>query len=110
MRCFSRSGPARRARLSIIPISTCEPSARARPCATCTRTARPIRDRSDDLDRLACPERKKHGALSMPMQHFKLEIDGDGIALVTWDSPGRTMNVIDPAVIGELGAIVDQVA
>src|ERR1700733_8002855 len=45
----------------------------------------------------------------MTFQHFKLEIDGDGIALVTWDSPGRSMNVIDLKVIEELGAIVEQV-
>jgi len=35
----------------------------------------------------------------MTFQHFRLEIDGDGIALVTWDSPGRSMNVIDLKVI-----------
>src|SRR5712672_4770144 len=46
----------------------------------------------------------------MTFQHFKLEIDGDGIALVTWDSPGRSMNVIDMKVIEELGAVVEQVA
>jgi 3-hydroxyacyl-CoA dehydrogenase/enoyl-CoA hydratase/3-hydroxybutyryl-CoA epimerase len=46
----------------------------------------------------------------MTFQHFKLEIDGDGIALITWDSPGRSMNVIDLKVIEELSAIVEQVA
>ena len=46
----------------------------------------------------------------MAFQHFKLDIDGDGIALVTWDSPGRSMNVIDLKVIAELAAIVEQVA
>ena len=46
----------------------------------------------------------------MPYTHFKLDVDGDGIALVTWDSPGRSMNVIDPKVIEELAAIVEQVA
>ncbi len=46
----------------------------------------------------------------MTFQHFKLDIDGDGIALVTWDSPGRSMNVIDLKVIEELFAIVEQVA
>jgi 3-hydroxyacyl-CoA dehydrogenase/enoyl-CoA hydratase/3-hydroxybutyryl-CoA epimerase len=46
----------------------------------------------------------------MTFQHFKLDIDGDGIALVTWDSPGRSMNVIDLKVIEELSAIVEQVA
>src|SRR5262244_1087635 len=47
---------------------------------------------------------------NMTFQHFKLDIDGDGIALVTWDSPGRSMNVIDPKLIEELSAIVEQVA
>jgi 3-hydroxyacyl-CoA dehydrogenase / enoyl-CoA hydratase / 3-hydroxybutyryl-CoA epimerase len=42
--------------------------------------------------------------------HLKLDIDADGIALVTWDSPGRSMNVIDPKVMEELAAIVEQVA
>ena len=42
--------------------------------------------------------------------HFKLEVDGDGIALVTWDAPGKSMNLIDLAMIAELGAIVEKVA
>jgi 3-hydroxyacyl-CoA dehydrogenase/enoyl-CoA hydratase/3-hydroxybutyryl-CoA epimerase len=45
----------------------------------------------------------------MTYEHFKLDIDADGIALVTWDSPGRSMNVIDVQVMDELSAIVDQV-
>ena len=31
----------------------------------------------------------------MAFENFKLDIDGDGIALITWDMPGRSMNVID---------------
>jgi 3-hydroxyacyl-CoA dehydrogenase / enoyl-CoA hydratase / 3-hydroxybutyryl-CoA epimerase len=46
----------------------------------------------------------------MPYVHFNFETDADGIALVTWDSPGRSMNVIDMKVIEELGAIVEKVA
>lgn len=46
----------------------------------------------------------------MHMVHFKLETDADGIALITWDSPGRSMNVIDLKVMEELAAIVEQVA
>jgi 3-hydroxyacyl-CoA dehydrogenase/enoyl-CoA hydratase/3-hydroxybutyryl-CoA epimerase len=46
----------------------------------------------------------------MPFTHFRLDIDGDGIALVTWDSPGRSVNVIDRKVIEEFSAIVEQVA
>jgi 3-hydroxyacyl-CoA dehydrogenase / enoyl-CoA hydratase / 3-hydroxybutyryl-CoA epimerase len=45
----------------------------------------------------------------MTTTNFKLEIDADGIALVTWDMPGRSMNVIDVAVITELAAIVEAV-
>jgi len=43
------------------------------------------------------------------MTNFKLDIDGDGIALVTWDMPGRSMNVIDASVIAELSGILDTV-
>jgi 3-hydroxyacyl-CoA dehydrogenase/enoyl-CoA hydratase/3-hydroxybutyryl-CoA epimerase len=46
----------------------------------------------------------------MSFIHFTLDVDGDGLALVTWNSPGRSMNVIDPAVKDELAAIVEQVA
>jgi 3-hydroxyacyl-CoA dehydrogenase/enoyl-CoA hydratase/3-hydroxybutyryl-CoA epimerase len=42
--------------------------------------------------------------------HFTLDIDGDGVALVTWNSPGRTMNVIDVAVMAELSAIIEEFA
>ena len=42
--------------------------------------------------------------------NFKLDIDADGIALVTWDMPGSSMNVIDLSVIEELSSIVEQVA
>ncbi len=40
---------------------------------------------------------------------FKIETDADGICLVTWNAPDRSMNVIDMAVIGELSAIVDKI-
>src|SRR5580692_9308338 len=46
----------------------------------------------------------------MSFIHFTLDVDGDGLALVTWNSPGRSMNVIDAAVKDELAAIVEQVA
>ena len=42
--------------------------------------------------------------------NFKLEIDADGIALITWDMPGRSMNVIDLAAIEELSKIVEKIA
>ena len=33
----------------------------------------------------------------MTFTNFALDVDADGIALVTWNEPGRTMNVIDTA-------------
>jgi 3-hydroxyacyl-CoA dehydrogenase/enoyl-CoA hydratase/3-hydroxybutyryl-CoA epimerase len=44
----------------------------------------------------------------MSFTNFKIENDSDGIALVTWDSPGRSMNVIDTTVMDELSSIIDQ--
>ena len=44
------------------------------------------------------------------MANFKLDVDSDGIALVTWDMTDRSMNVITMDVIAELGTIVDKVA
>ena len=43
------------------------------------------------------------------MTSFKLDVDSDGIALVTWDMADRSMNVITMDVIAELGTIVDKV-
>jgi 3-hydroxyacyl-CoA dehydrogenase/enoyl-CoA hydratase/3-hydroxybutyryl-CoA epimerase len=44
------------------------------------------------------------------MANFTLDVDADGIALVTWNMPGRSMNVIDASVTEELSGIVDKVA
>jgi 3-hydroxyacyl-CoA dehydrogenase / enoyl-CoA hydratase / 3-hydroxybutyryl-CoA epimerase len=46
----------------------------------------------------------------MTYTNFKLAIDGDGIALLSWDVPDRSMNVITLQGIGELSAIVEQLA
>src|SRR5271168_3305240 len=46
----------------------------------------------------------------MAFTNFRLETDADGVALVTWDMPGRSMNVINNEVVGELGRIVDKIA
>jgi 3-hydroxyacyl-CoA dehydrogenase / enoyl-CoA hydratase / 3-hydroxybutyryl-CoA epimerase len=46
----------------------------------------------------------------MIYQNFKLDIDGDGIATIVGDMPGRSMNVINLTVIEELSAIADKVA
>ena len=46
----------------------------------------------------------------MNLTNFRFEIDADGVALVTWDMPGRSMNVINAEVVGELGQISDKIA
>ena len=46
----------------------------------------------------------------MTYQNFTLETDADGILLVTWDMPGKSMNVIDLQVMDEWEKIVDHVA
>jgi 3-hydroxyacyl-CoA dehydrogenase/enoyl-CoA hydratase/3-hydroxybutyryl-CoA epimerase len=45
----------------------------------------------------------------MPYVHLCLATDPDGIALITWDSPGRPVNLIDRKVIEELGAVLDEI-
>jgi len=42
--------------------------------------------------------------------NFTVETDADGIALVTWDMPEKSMNVFTEEVMAELERIVDQVA
>ena len=44
----------------------------------------------------------------MTFKNFKIETDADGIALVTWDIPGRSMNVLDETTMAELEEIVKQ--
>src|SRR6187401_2796657 len=48
------------------------------------------------------------GNKPMTFKNFKLETDTDGIALVTWDIPGRSMNVLDETSTSELDAILKQ--
>ncbi|MGB3415364.1 MAG: 3-hydroxyacyl-CoA dehydrogenase NAD-binding domain-containing protein [Mesorhizobium sp.] len=45
----------------------------------------------------------------MAYKNFTLETDADGIALVVWDMPGRSMNVFTEEVMRELDSIVDRV-
>jgi len=40
-------------------------------------------------------------------KNFTVETDADGIALVTWDMPGKSMNVFTMEVMDEIEAIVD---
>src|SRR3954452_1493195 len=46
----------------------------------------------------------------MDLQNFRFEVDQDGVALATWDMPGRSMNVITPEVMAALSEIVERVA
>lgn len=43
------------------------------------------------------------------LRNFRVTTDNDGIALIVWDVPGRSMNVFTEEVIRELSAIVDYV-
>ncbi|WP_439817762.1 3-hydroxyacyl-CoA dehydrogenase NAD-binding domain-containing protein [Zavarzinia sp. CC-PAN008] len=45
----------------------------------------------------------------MAYENFKVEIDGDGIAVFTFDVPGRSMNTLTASVLKDLPAIADQV-
>jgi 3-hydroxyacyl-CoA dehydrogenase/enoyl-CoA hydratase/3-hydroxybutyryl-CoA epimerase len=42
-------------------------------------------------------------------KHYTLAVDADGIALITMDSPGRSMNVFGPEVEAELAQVLDRV-
>jgi 3-hydroxyacyl-CoA dehydrogenase/enoyl-CoA hydratase/3-hydroxybutyryl-CoA epimerase len=42
-------------------------------------------------------------------QHLALAVDADGVLTVTLDVPGRTMNVITPALECELAGLVDRI-
>ncbi len=42
------------------------------------------------------------------MTNFRYEVDQDGIALITWDMPGRSMNVLNADVLAELAALLDK--
>lgn len=42
-------------------------------------------------------------------KHFNVAVDADGIALVTMDSPGRSMNVFGPEVEAELATVLKRV-
>lgn len=46
----------------------------------------------------------------MSYENFTVDIDTDGIALVTWDMPGRSMNVLTEGSIAELDAIIEHIA
>ena len=45
----------------------------------------------------------------MAYKNFTVDTDSDGIALVTWDMPDKSMNVFTEEVMDEFDAIIDQV-
>ena len=42
------------------------------------------------------------------MNNFKIDIDADGVALVTFDVPGKSMNTIDPQVMDEMSELAER--
>ena len=45
----------------------------------------------------------------MNLTNFRFDIDADGIALATWDMPGRSMNVFTAHVMEDLHQVIDAV-
>ncbi|MTI00238.1 FAD-dependent oxidoreductase [Roseibium sp. RKSG952] len=45
----------------------------------------------------------------MAYKNFTIETDSDGFAVVTWDMPGKSMNVIDLSVMEDLDVLVDDI-
>jgi 3-hydroxyacyl-CoA dehydrogenase/enoyl-CoA hydratase/3-hydroxybutyryl-CoA epimerase len=42
------------------------------------------------------------------MTDFTCDVDGDGVAVITWDIPGRSMNVMSLEGVAELEALIDR--
>ena len=42
------------------------------------------------------------------MRDFTMEVDADGVAVITWDVPGRSMNVLSREAFAAVDALVDQ--
>src|ERR1700710_548720 len=51
---------------------------------------------------------RTHRNTPMAFKNFKLETDAEGIVLVTWDTPGRSINVLDETSVNDLEEIVKQ--
>ncbi|MBS9721781.1 enoyl-CoA hydratase/isomerase family protein [Tianweitania sp. BSSL-BM11] len=45
----------------------------------------------------------------MPYVNFTIETDAEGVAVITWDMPDRSMNVFTEDALRELDAIIDEV-
>ncbi|PKQ09449.1 MAG: 3-hydroxyacyl-CoA dehydrogenase [Alphaproteobacteria bacterium HGW-Alphaproteobacteria-12] len=42
-------------------------------------------------------------------ENFKFDVDADGIALITWDMPNRSMNVLSQGSMGDMAAIIEKI-
>ncbi len=42
-------------------------------------------------------------------ENFKFELDSDGIALITWDMPGRSMNVLSQSSMADMASIIEKI-
>src|SRR5260370_586105 len=101
-RSTSRSARAQSVSARIIPMSIS--------FTTETRAAFAFHASRAKLTREAVDEAIEARGHAMIYVNFKLDTDANGIALITWDAPGRSMNVIDLNVIEELSDIVETVA
>ncbi|HCT32326.1 MAG TPA: hypothetical protein DF966_04100, partial [Sulfitobacter sp.] len=43
------------------------------------------------------------------MTDFTMKTDADGVAIITWDVPGKSMNVMSIEGLSELDSIIDTV-
>ena len=43
------------------------------------------------------------------MENFKIDIDADGIAVIAFDVPGRSMNTLTSAVMKEIPELVERI-
>src|SRR5438105_13228398 len=55
------------------------------------------------------PRRLSKGC-DMELIHFKWQQDGDGIVTLSWDTPGKPVNVLSLAAVAELGQVADKIA
>ncbi|MGO4687541.1 3-hydroxyacyl-CoA dehydrogenase NAD-binding domain-containing protein [Brevundimonas sp. 2YAF1] len=43
------------------------------------------------------------------MENFKIDVDADGVALITFDVPGRSMNTLTSSVMAEIPQLVERI-
>lgn len=46
----------------------------------------------------------------MSLNQFSIDVDADGVALVTWDQPGAPMNVVNMEMMAEFAQVIDRIA